>query len=165
MTTQKSASLVPGILPETTGILLFTDDGVFSHELLSPKKHVDKTYFTVCEKEVTSEDLEKLRNGVAIGDGEVTAPAVAEYVKSETASGVLNEECLSGDSNAGTEESKHYSILLTIHEGKFHQVKRMMQATCNKVVSLKRVAFGKLKLEDLNLAEGEGVFIEKSDIL
>jgi 16S rRNA pseudouridine516 synthase len=124
---------------DTEGILLFTDDGDLNHRLLSPKNHVWKTYDVLCEKDVTEEDLNKLREGVLLDD-EMTLPAKAEYLDS----------------------TNH--IALTICEGKFHQVKRMLAATCNKVTALKRVSFGNLSLNDLDLPVGEGKEIERKGI-
>ena len=116
----------------TSGFLLFTNDGETAHNLLSPKKHVEKTYLVKCEKGVSSEDIRRLEEGVNIGDGETSLPAKVKRGSDET------------------------EIYLTIHEGKYHQVKRMMVATCNKVISLKRISFGGLTLENLSIEEGEG---------
>lgn len=119
---------------DTEGLLLLTNDGQLNHKLLSPKSHVDKTYFAKLEKKISEEDLQKLREGVDIG-GYITMPAKAE-------------------SPAPCE------ILLTIKEGKFHQVKKMLEAVNNKVIYLKRISFGKLQLKDLELGEVKEVNIE-----
>ena len=124
---------------DTEGILLFTDDGDLSHRLLSPKNHVPKTYDVLCEKDVSVEDLKHLSEGILIDD-EMTLPAKAEYLDATN------------------------RIALTLSEGRFHQVKRMLQATCNKVVELKRISFGNLYLNDLNLPVGTGKEIECKDI-
>ena len=115
---------------DTTGLMLLTNDGELSHNLLSPRKHVDKTYYVTCEKDVTEEQLEALRKGVEIGDDKPTLPALARP----------------GDSAK--------EIYLTIREGRFHQVKRMLMAVGNKVCDLERVSMGSLKL-DKSLAPGE----------
>ncbi len=115
---------------DTTGLLLLTNDGELSHNLLSPRKHVDKTYYVTCECEVTEVQLEALRKGVDIGDDKITLPALAR---------------------AGEQSNELY---LTIREGRFHQVKRMLQAVGNKVVALKRLCIGSLKLDE-NLKPGE----------
>ena len=115
---------------DTTGLMLLTNDGELSHNLLSPRKHVDKTYYVICEKDVTEEQLEALRKGVEIGDDKPTLPALARP----------------GDSAK--------EIYLTIREGRFHQVKRMLMAVGNKVCELERVSMGSLKL-DKSLAPGE----------
>lgn len=119
---------------DTEGLLLLTNDGQLNHKLLSPKSHVDKTYFAKLEKEISEEDLQKLREGVDIG-GYITMPAKAE-------------------------SSVPYEILLTIKEGKFHQVKKMLEAVNNKVIYLKRISFGKLQLKNLELGEVKEVNIE-----
>lgn len=115
---------------DTTGLMLLTNDGELSHNLLLPRKHVDKTYYVTCEKDVTEEQLEALRKGVEIGDDKPTLPALARP----------------GDSAK--------EIYLTIREGRFHQVKRMLMAVGNKVCELERVSMGSLKL-DKSLAPGE----------
>ena len=107
---------------DTTGLLLLTNDGALAHELLSPKKHVDKTYRVTTQKSLSPEDLQRLENGLDIGDEKPTAPAKAHLLEN-------------GD------------LLLTIHEGRFHQVKRMLQAIDNQVLTLERVSFGPLSLD------------------
>ena len=105
------------------------DDGALAHDLLSPKKHVDKTYLVKPEKPLSAEDIHRLENGLDIGDEKPTAPSKARLTEN-------------GD------------LLLTIHEGRFHQVKRMLQAVDNQVLTLERVSFGPLSL-DLSLQRGE----------
>ncbi len=115
---------------DTTGLMLLTNDGELSHNLLSPRKHVDKTYYVTCEKDVNDEQMEALRKGVDIGDDKITLPALTRLGKQS------NE------------------LYLTIREGRFHQVKRMLQAVGNKVVALKRLSMGSLKLDE-TLRPGE----------
>ena len=119
---------------DTEGLLLLTNDGQLNHRLLSPKSHVDKTYYAELEKNISEDDLEKLRNGVDIG-GYMTMPALAEKIEDK-------------------------KIHLTIKEGKFHQVKKMLEAVGNKVVYLKRISFGNLKLNDMELGEVREVNLE-----
>ena len=119
---------------DTEGLLLLTNDGQLNHRLLSPKSHVDKTYYAELEKNISEDDLEKLRNGVDIG-GYMTMPALAEKIEDK-------------------------KIHLTIKEGKFHQVKKMLEAVENKVVYLKRISFGNLKLKDMKLGEVREVNLE-----
>ncbi len=125
----------PGLFPvgrldkDTEGLLLLTNDGALAHRLLSPKKHVDKTYRVEIGKALGREEIEALEQGVEIGEGCVTLPASVA---------VLEERV----------------ILLTVHEGKFHQVKRMLQAVGNQVTGLKRLAFGGLSLDE-GLLPGE----------
>lgn len=110
---------------DTEGLLLITDDGELAHNLLSPKKHVDKEYLVKLRDCISEEDCKKLSEGVDIGDEKPTAPAKVERVEEK-------------------------EILLTIREGRFHQVKRMLRAVGNEVVYLKRLSMGSLRLpEDL----------------
>ena len=111
---------------DTEGLLLLTNDGDLAHRLLSPKKHVDKTYFARISGIVTEEDVKAFRDGVDIGDEKKTLPARLEILESG-------------------EESR---ILLTIWEGRYHQVKRMFESRDKKVVYLKRISMGPLTLED-----------------
>lgn len=126
---QKDLFPVGRLDKDTTGLLLLTNDGALAHDLLSPKKHVDKTYLVKPEKPLSAEDIHRLENGLDIGDEKPTAPSKARLTEN-------------GD------------LLLTIHEGRFHQVKRMLQAVDNQVLTLGRVSFGPLSL-DLSLQRGE----------
>ena len=136
---------------DTEGLLLITDDGMLAHELLAPGKHVDKTYFVRVEGKLTVENIEKLENGVDIGEEKLTMPARAEIVGGSWEG--------AGDSQPGRVRIENlpevYTELhLTIHEGKFHQVKRMMAAVGKPVIYLKRISMGPLTLPD-NLKKGE----------
>lgn len=124
---------------DTEGLLLITDDGALAHELLSPKKHVEKTYYAVVSGKVTEEDGEKLARGVDIGEKNLTQPARLAVLSVKP----LAEE--------GAWQSE---ILLTICEGKFHQVKRMMEAVGKKVTYLRRISMGPLTLPD-DLKKGD----------
>ncbi|EJZ71312.1 pseudouridine synthase [Lachnoanaerobaculum sp. OBRC5-5] len=115
---------------DTEGILILTNDGDLNHRLVSPSSHVDKTYYAIFEGRLNENAVEMTKNGLDIGEGEVSKPAKLEIISS-------NE------------------IILTIHEGKFHQVKRMVKALGGEVTYLKRVAFGGLRLDDLKLKKGE----------
>lgn len=108
---------------DTEGLLLLTNDGELAHSLLSPKKHVAKTYLVGIEKPLSLKQAEALEQGVDIGEKRLTLPAKVE---------LLSEKL----------------ITLTIHEGKFHQVKRMLQAVDNRVLTLKRISFGALSLDE-----------------
>jgi len=110
---------------DTEGLLLITNDGALAHRLLSPVKHVPKTYLVHTKKPVTSQMCEKLEAGVEIGDETPTAPAKTKLLS---------------DTDCG--------LLLTITEGRFHQVKRMLQAIGNEVVYLKRLSMGALVLDE-----------------
>lgn len=121
-------SLFPvGILDkDTEGLLLLTDDGELAHRLLSPKKHVDKTYFAKIDGQVTEEHVKQFREGLDIGDEKKTLPAVLTILLS----GPVSE------------------IEVTIHEGRFHQIKRMFEAVGCKVTYLKRLSMGSLVLDE-----------------
>lgn len=117
---------------DTEGLLVLTNDGKLSHRVLSPKKHVPKTYYAKIDGVVTEEDVEVFLEGVVLDDGYKTMPSQLNILKSD-------------------DESE---IELTIHEGKFHQVKRMFESVGKKVVYLKRLSMGNLKL-DKSLELGE----------
>lgn len=117
---------------DTEGLLLITNDGALAHQLLSPKKHVDKTYYARIEGEVTKEDIEAFAEGVDIGDEKLTMPAVLRILKS----------------------GQESEIELTLREGRFHQVKRMFQVRGKEVIYLKRLRMGTLRLDE-TLLPGE----------
>lgn len=125
---------------DTEGLLLITDDGVLAHNLLSPRKHVDKVYYALVDGAVADADVEAMEKGVDIGEEKVTLPAKLEI--------------LSVKRNSQEPEKWQSEIHLTICEGKFHQVKRMMEAVGKKVVYLKRIAMGPLTLPE-TLLKGE----------
>lgn len=108
---------------DTEGLLLITNDGALAHDLLSPKRHVNKTYLVGLRDSITKEAIQRLENGLDIGEDKLTLPAKAK---------ILSEK----------------EIYLTIQEGKFHQVKRMLRAVDNQVLTLKRITFGSLRLEE-----------------
>ena len=110
---------------DTEGLLLLTDDGELAHRLLSPKKHVDKTYYAKIDGQVTEEHVKQFREGLDIGDEKKTLPAVLTILLS----GPVSE------------------IEVTIQEGRFHQIKRMFEAVGCKVTYLKRLSMGSLVLD------------------
>ena len=136
---------------DTEGLLLITDDGMLAHELLAPGKHVDKTYFVRVEGKLTVENIRNLENGVDIGEEKLTRPAKVEIVGGswEGAGGMQP-----GRVRIENLPEVYTELHLTIHEGKFHQVKRMMAAVGNPVIYLKRISMGPLTLPD-NLKKGE----------
>ena len=102
---------------DTEGLLLITNDGNLTHCLLSPKKHVDKVYFARLTGTLPQDSVKRFQDGLVLDDGQKTRPAQLKVL------------------NPGSSETE---ALLTIHEGKFHQVKRMFQALGCQVVYLKR---------------------------
>ncbi|MBC5630812.1 rRNA pseudouridine synthase [Clostridium sp. NSJ-6] len=118
---------------DTVGLLLLTNDGELNHRLIAPKWKVDKVYFAKIDKEVTESDIKAFEKGITLDDGYVCKEAKLEI-------------------QSASEEGS--DVLVTIQEGKFHQVKRMFEAVGKKVVYLKRIEFGTLKLDE-ELEEGE----------
>lgn len=114
---------------DTEGLLLLTNDGQLAHELLSPKKHVEKTYIAKLVKDISNQEVKQFEQGVILDDGYTTKPARLRAIKDKM-------------------------VEITITEGKFHQIKRMFKAVDNKVVYLKRLSMGGLFLDDsLNIGE------------
>lgn len=126
---------------DTEGLLLITNDGKLAHRLLSPKKHVDKTYFARVERRLPENAIEQFKEGLTLEDGTRTLPARLLIQKA------------SGTAEEGKADSSLSEIELTIHEGKFHQVKRMFEAVGCRVVYLKRLSMGSLRLDE-SLAPG-----------
>lgn len=125
----------PGLFPagrldsDTTGFVLITDDGNFAHKILSPKNHVEKTYHAVLERNIVQDDIDRFLSGIELKDGTLCLEAKLRKI--------------------GEREAE-----IIIHEGKYHQVKRMFAAVGNKVLELKRVKIGELEL-DKTLKSGE----------
>lgn len=113
---------------DTEGLLLLTNDGELAHRLLSPKYHVEKRYFARVDGELSAADAEAFARGMTLGDG---------------------LECLP----AGLEVLPDRVCIVTLREGKFHQVKRMLAARGAPVLYLKRLSMGPLTLDD-SLAAG-----------
>jgi len=112
---------------DTVGLLILSNDGIFSHRTLSPKKHVEKEYFAKAEGEIGEHEIEMFEKGVTLDDGYLCKPAKLEIV------------------------DNGYKI--TVVEGKFHQIKRMFEAVGAKVVFLKRMKFAGIELDE-SLEEG-----------
>lgn len=126
---------------DTEGLLLITNDGDLAHRLLAPGKHVDKVYYAEIDGKVTQEDAELFRTGVDIGDEKKTMPAFLEILSSADCS----------------------EVLLTIREGRFHQVKRMFHAVGKEVTFLRRIQMGPLKLDE-RLRPGEYRRLTKEEV-
>ncbi|MHC1747574.1 MAG: pseudouridine synthase [Cellulosilyticaceae bacterium] len=129
---------------DTEGLLILTTDGKLAHSLLSPKKHVSKIYYAKVEGHVVPEDKIKFEEGIVFGDGTECMPAKLEILKSDDVS----------------------EVLITLEEGKFHQVKRMMQNVGKNVIYLKRIQMGDLTLpEDLGVGEYRELTTEELELL
>jgi 16S rRNA pseudouridine516 synthase len=137
-------TLPPGCFPvgrldiDTEGLLLITNDGELSHRLLSPKRKVDKVYYVECRDVLVHQTVETLQNGVDIDDDTPTLPALVE----------MNSE---------------NSMFLTIKEGRYHQVKRMLAACGNQVTYLKRIQMGPMRLDD-DLEVGSWRFLRENEV-
>lgn len=127
----------------TTGLMLLTNNGELSHRLLSPARHVDKTYGFSVKFPLSEEDVRALEEGVDIG-GYVTAPCRVEP-----------------EPPCPEERGSHGRI--TLHEGKYHQIKLMMAARHNQITSLHRLSFGPLTL-DSSLEPGQWRFLTREEI-
>ena len=125
---------------DSRGLLLLTNDGELAHRLLSPKKHVEKVYYIRTEAPLGPKDQAAFAEGVALSDGTVCLPAKLELL---------------GD---GSE------ALVTLHEGKFHQIKRMAASRGTSVCQLKRISMGTLVL-DQTLKEGEFRTLTREEVL
>ena len=129
---------------DTEGLLIITNDGAMAHDLLSPKKHVDKTYYAKVKGKISDMEVKQFADGLFV-DEELTAlPAILKVLSYNS--------------------DKDYSeIHVTIHEGKFHQVKRMFEAVGVTVVYLKRLSMGSLKLDE-TLAPGESRALTQEEL-
>lgn len=131
ITSKKKKDLFPvGRLDkDTEGLLIICNDGELCHNLLSPKKHVDKTYYVCLDKKLSKEAEKEVCEGVYIEKDVKSMPATLERISDD-------------------------KVYLTIQEGKFHQVKKMFHAVGLEVIYLKRMSMGGLKLDE-SLKEGE----------
>lgn len=142
---------------DTEGLLLITNDGVLAHRLLSPKRHVDKTYFAIIKGIVKDTDVTAFANGLVIGDEDlnVAMPATLTfypYTEAQARQPSLPDHLKQLALDADNDNLSYIEV--TLHEGKFHQVKRMFQAVGKEVLYLKRIRFGALCLPE-DLASGE----------
>ena len=130
---------------DTEGLLLLTNDGPLAHRLLAPRSHVDKVYYVEVDGELDGDDVEAVRAGLTLGDGTVCLPAELELLPGKR------------------------TAYMTLREGKYHQVKRMLASRGKPVTYLKRVKFGPLTLDEslpkgawrpLNERELESIFCQ-----
>lgn len=131
---------------DTTGLVIATNDGDFNHRIISPKHKLVKSYLVSCEKEVTPEMITQLEKGVTLDDGYKTLPAVVK----------IPQFGRDGKTDIQKKNIKNF-IELQITEGKYHQVKRMLEAVENRVTHLHRQRIGERTLE--GLSEGEWKYI------
>ena len=130
---------------DTEGLLLITNDGELAHRLLAPKNHVEKTYYVEVSGILDDVDVDAVEKGLDIGEEKNTIPAKMEILKTDI-------------------QNKISSCYLTIHEGKFHQVKRMMKKLGKTVTYLKRVSMGSLIL-DSKLKKGNYRKLTEQEII
>ena len=147
---------------DTEGLLLLTNDGVLAHNLLSPKKHVDKKYYVELKEPLTIEKKKILESGIKLEENFVTKKAKIEIIDKDKVKDKNKNKNI--DINTNTNEVN--SVFITISEGKFHQVKRMFKFVENEVLYLKRVKMGKLLLpEDLKLGEYRELSEEEMNLI
>ncbi|WAM32954.1 pseudouridine synthase [Caldicellulosiruptor morganii] len=114
---------------DAEGLLIITNNGEYTHRVISPRKHIEKEYIVRLERELCEEKIKVFEDGIVLDDGYKTLPA--KYT-------IIDD----------------FTVSLTIHEGKYHQIKRMFESIGNKVVYLKRIRIGKLRLDE-NLKPGK----------
>lgn len=141
---------------DTEGLLLITDDGQLAHRLLSPGRHVDKVYYAVVTGQVTEEDRRRFAEGLCVDESLTAMPArllsAAEAAReTEQLSGLIPEDPQQLIPPGTTSFSP---VLVTIREGKFHQIKRMFAAVGKEVLYLRRLSMGPLLLDEA-LSPGE----------
>ncbi len=128
---------------DTEGFLILTNDGSLAHNLLSPKKHVDKEYYAEVDGELTSNDVHQFQRGILLNDGYKTLPADLTILQADP----IRSLCR-----------------ITVREGKFHQVKRMFLSIGKPVLYLKRIRMGQLML-DPSLELGETRELSEEELL
>lgn len=125
---------------DSTGLLLLTDDGKYLHALTHPRRHVPKRYYINTARAITPEQITALAQGVAL-HGE-TGLFAADQI----------------------EQHDERQLSLTIHQGIYHQVKRMLAAVGNHVEALERTQIGELRLQSLHLAQGEWCYLTEEQV-
>lgn len=135
---------------DTEGLLILTNDGQLTHQLTSPKREVDKEYYAVVTGIVTAKDVEDFQEGIEIDDSDGQFTALPAQLK------IIDVD----------EEAQTSEILVTVQEGKFHQVKRMFEAVGKKVIYLKRMRMHHLQLDEgLSLGEYRRLTADEIEIL
>lgn len=145
---------------DTEGLLILTNDGKLSHRVLSPKKHVPKTYYAIVKGSVDEEAVAKFSEGVYIGEDYTTNPSTLRIMGQVGLDEIASLKDMDAQeledvlSEAGIEDREFTEVEVVISEGKYHQVKRMFHAVGCEVMYLKRIQMGGLKLdESLELGE------------
>ena len=123
----KDYSIVGRLDIDTEGLLLITNDGQLNHKITSPKHHFDKTYLVITDTQCTEDDVKKVEEGFEYGEDKPSLP---------------------GRLNILNNADKVYMAEITIHEGKFHQVKKMMHTLGHEVTYLKRISMGPITLPE-----------------
>lgn len=140
---------------DTEGLLLLTNDGDLAHRLLAPKKHVDKQYYAKVSGNLPDNSVEIMAAGMTLSDGTEVKPAILEIGGCTELLRAKQGMSESQENTGNLEQTIPCTeVLLTIHEGKFHQVKRMFEALDCRVEYLKRLSMGSLQLDE-TLAPGE----------
>ena len=137
----KDLNIVGRLDKDTTGLLLLTNDGELNHNLLSPKKHVYKTYYALIAGKVTNDDIKAFNDGININNEYITLPAILEIIESNNIS----------------------KVKVTIKEGKYHQIKRMFIALNKEVLELKRLSIKNLVLDN-SLELGQYRYLTEEEI-
>ena len=120
---------------DTTGLLIITNDGKFAHNIISPKKHVSKTYKAVVTGKISEKEVKIFSQGMELANGDKLQPAQLDII-------------------SYSEKDDTSKVRVIIHEGKYHQVRRMFGAVSQRVLELDRVKIGLLELDD-TLERGE----------
>lgn len=128
---------------DTEGLLILTNDGDFAHEVLSPNRHVPKTYYAECEGTLSDTAVAEFKNGIPVGEEYIAKPAGLEIL---------------------FDDHKSCKLKVTLTEGRFHQVKRMCHEVGVEVTFLKRISFGRLELPS-ELPVGSIMRVSKEDII
>lgn len=132
---RKGLSPVGRLDRDTEGLLLITNDGEFTHHILSPSHHIPKTYFAELDYALPEDAVARFKEGLDIGDDDLTLPAELEILEP-----YIHENGY-----------VRHRALVTVHEGRYHQVKRMFHAVGCKVLYLKRLSIGTLDLNGLEI--------------
>ncbi len=152
---------------ETEGLLLFTDDGALAARLLHPDHHVEKTYLFYSYGRLTEADAKALETGVSLGEGGVkSAPARLRILRECPLSSVRDELSEYERKRYRRHEGDPVTVgLLSVTEGKKHQIRKMLLAVRGRVIYLRRIAFGPLSLGDLPLGALRPLNAAERDVL